>query len=249
MLMLLMLNIINEYRRLNKEIFRDQLPENIILKWNNSKTCLGKTKIQMTGEGDYSFTIYISRFFICTDKEYIETLIHEMIHVLMAAKGEFKMDKRVHGPQFCCYMNSINRQFPQYNIKVKEDKKLEIDQSKVALQHGFFLVLDDNRKYFNLYNKRIDEKMIKTIISHLTSAFRKSNGELYTFHGRYPEIATAPVRKTLKTVSCKLQFLQDNMEMEILHNKIRNDSHNCYQIGRHQSIFKRISNKAHNIFI
>jgi hypothetical protein len=141
------LNLRIEYDKLNHLIFHNQLPKDISLKWNYSKTCLGKTRIQHKGNGVYDFQISISRFYVCSDKEYVETLIHEMIHVFMVINGEFRKDKRVHGPLFKKYMNDINHQFPQYTIKVKENNKVEIDASRIALQNGFFLITGNNKKY------------------------------------------------------------------------------------------------------
>lgn len=220
-----------EYTRLNQLIFGGKLPENITLKWNHSKTCLGKTKIEgLSFKGKLNFHIYISKFFICSEKEYIETLIHEMIHVLMAVKGEFKNDKRVHGPLFRQYMNQINNQFPQYTIKIKEDKKLEIDHSRIKIQNGFFLVTEHDKKYFNLYKDELNHKIVKKVLRVLKSGFRIKKGELYTFKGKYSELATAPIRKNMNTLTGKLQYLHNKEEMENLLRKIKNDSLNVYSL-------------------
>lgn len=233
------LNLKNEYEMLNNLIFNNQLPEDMPVKWNHSKTCLGKTRIKYSSNIGFSFKITISNFFLCSDKEYIETLIHEMIHVHMAVNGDFRKDNRVHGPLFKKYMHDINIQFPQYNIKIKENKKLHVDESRILIQNGFFLITEDNKKYFNLYKHELDQKIIKRVIMSLSSIFRIKNGNVYIFRGKYPELASAPVRKNLKTLSGKLQYLHNKEDMEELYIKIIKEFPQKYSIGGKISFFNK----------
>jgi len=235
------LDLTAEYDKLNKLIFQNRLPDGITIKWNHSKKCLGKTKITQSHNKAISFHISISKFFLCTDMEYIETLIHEMIHVQMAIEGNFRKGIRPHGSLFRKYMDQINNQFPQYSIKIREDEKVEIDKSRIALQKGFLLVTDNNKKYFNLYRNEINDRELKLIINHLSSAGHNTTGNLYVFQGKYQELATAPVRNNLKTLVERLQYFHNEEEMENLLELIRKGQHDLYRIEKKKSLFERIS--------
>jgi len=224
------LDLNEQYRKINKEIFSNKLPENIPVKWNHSKTAMGKTRIRIPRNGLPEMSIAISRFFICSSKEYTETLIHEMIHVFMVENGEYHKDNRIHGSLFRKYMDQINKDFPQYTISVKENKQIPVDPSKIKKRHGY-LILFNGKQYFNLYNNNIDEKMRKRIIRSLKRGFNIGNGKIYFFYGKYEEIASAPVRRTFKTLTGKIQYLRDSESMESLIEKIKKDSPHYYCIS------------------
>lgn len=216
------LNLEHKYKILNDEIFNNSLPENLPVKWNHSKTSLGKTRIKITSLGSHEMSISISKFFICSEKEYMETLIHEMIHVFMVVSGEFRKDNRVHGPLFRRHMDQINRDFPHYRISIKEKKQLAIEMSRLKSRDGFLLIFQD-KHYFNLYFKSIDENLKKKIIRSLKRGFNIRDGSIYFFTGIYAELATAPVRRSLKTLTGKIQYLRNNESMESLFDKIKKD--------------------------
>ncbi|MBB6478959.1 SprT-like domain-containing protein [Spirochaeta isovalerica] len=213
------MDLSKEYSILNRKIFDNSLPETIPVKWNNSRTNLGKTRISLNRDGTYDFAITISRFFLCSDKQYTETLIHEMIHVYMAVSGEFRKDGKIHGPLFKKHMNRINRDFPQFQITIKEEGRVNVDISKIPHQNGFLLCTGD-RIFFNLLNKDIDESIRKQVIRQIPLAYRIKQGDLYFFQGRYSQLATVPVRRNVKTFIGKLQYLRDRDSMESLRDSI-----------------------------
>jgi len=206
------LNLEEQYSQLNREIFNNALPPDVSVRWNHSRTNMGKTRITRHSDHSYLFHITISRFFICQDREYIETLIHEMIHVYMVLSGEFRKDGRIHGPLFQKHMNRINREYPQYNISVKEEGPVEIDHKRIKGQNGFLLCGAD-QTYFNLYYREIDRKVQRFITRHLPATLNLSNGDIYFFKGKYSQLATAPVRRTTRTLVSKLQYLKDSESM------------------------------------
>ncbi|MBN2658855.1 MAG: SprT-like domain-containing protein [Spirochaetales bacterium] len=218
------LNLSEQYDKLNKMIFNGLLPGGIQIKWNHSRTNLGKTRISMKSDGTSDFRITISRFFLCTEKQYIETLIHEMIHVLMVVSGEFRKDGRVHGPLFRHHMDRINREFPQYRITIKEDGPVDVDYGKIRLQRGFLLCSGD-KIYFNLLNRDIQDKDRRQVVRRIPGAYKISEGDLYFFEGRFAELATAPVRRNINTFIGKLQYLKDREAMERLRDNIIENPH------------------------
>lgn len=228
-------NLKEQYAYLNKLIFENSLPELIPIRWNHSKTSMGKTHISMSSSGEMTFKISISRFFLCTEHQYIETLIHEMIHVLMASKGEFKVDSRVHGPRFKEHMSRINRDFPQYRITVKEERQIPVDEKRIALQNGY-LASFDNKIYFNLYSKDLDRKMQHTIVNRLPALYGISKGDIYFFQGRYSQLSTAPVRRNVKTLIGKIQFLRDNNEMMKIMSHVEENHSAHYSISKKEFI-------------
>ena len=217
------LNLLNEYKKINQLIFQNKLPDTIPVSWNHSRTALGKTRIKFVPGKDPLFAIHISNFFLCSDLEYIETLIHEMIHVLIAINGEYKKDKLIHGPIFKKYMNRINHDFPQYSISIKENRPLKIDQSKIRMQNGFYIIVGD-KHYFNLYTKNIYPVDRDKIIRALCRNFRITQGEIHFFRGQYKLLATASVRRKVKTLTGKLQYLHNKSDMESLFQLIKKDS-------------------------
>lgn len=224
------LDLDEHYKLLNEEIFSNQLPEKLPIKWNHSKTSMGKTRIKMTHLGAHEMSISISKFFICSEKEYVETLIHEMIHVFMVILGEFRKDNRVHGPLFRKHMDHINKNFPHYRISIKEKKRLPIDISKMKIRDGFFLI-SQGKQYFNIYYESIDEKMKNKIIRALKRSFNITDGTIYFFTGRYEELATAPVRRSMRTLTGKIQYLRDVKSMESLFDKIQKNSPDAHPIN------------------
>ena len=193
----------------------------------------------MTPFNVYDFKITISKFFLCTEREYIETLIHEMIHVLMAVKGEFRKDKRVHGPLFRKYMEEINKNFPEYSITVKEQRQLPVNKTRMAMQNGFLLIFD-NKVYFNLYKDRIDKNRHGGILRKLVFHYGIQRGEIYFFQGKYTTLATAPVRQNLKTLTGKIQFLHNEKEMIKLRNNIRENHLYYYSIKSNYSFIDKL---------
>lgn len=216
------LNLTKQYSEINSEIFSNKLPSDIPVKWNHSKTALGKTQIRSPRFGKPEISISISKFFICSKKEYTETLIHEMIHVLMVINGEYHKDTRIHGALFQANMNRINRDFPHYKISIREKKQLPVDISKIKNMNGFFLITEE-KQYFNLYCKEIDKSMQKQIIKALKRGFKIRTGAIYFFSGKYEELASAPVRRSAKTLTGKIQYLHNNKTMESLFDKIKKD--------------------------
>jgi len=225
------LNLDEQYSRLNREIFSNALPSDVSVKWNHSRTNMGKTKITRHRDRSYEFHITISRFFICQEKEYIETLIHEMIHVYMAQSGEFRKDGRVHGPLFKKHMNRINREFPQYTISIKEEGPVEIDQKRIKKQNGF-LLCDADKTYYNLYYREIDSRIQRSVMKYLPAAFNINSGDVYFFQGEYSQLATAPVRRTTKTLIGKLQYLKDSEAMTQLKSSVLEDHIEHFPITR-----------------
>ena len=228
---MIQLDLQKQYNLLNKSIFNNTLPSSIPVKWNHSRTSMGKTRIKGNLDGSPEISITISRFFLCTQNEYIEPLIHEMIHVYMAVHGEFKKDGRVHGPLFRSHMNRINREFPQYRISIKENGPLKIDRSRIKTQNGFLLCMDKNI-HFNLFCREIDNTLQNHIIKHIPGLHKIRSGDIIFFTGQYEEFATAPIRQNKKTLTHKLQYFKDKKRMRNIKKIILENEHIHYPIKR-----------------
>lgn len=104
----------NEY---NKEFFDGVLPYiNIKIGW--SKRCFGiyHTETSRSTGKILNQHIMISKYYNQTDKQYDETLIHEMIHYYIKYTGIH--DNNSHGREFIKIMNRINNS-SNFNITIK----------------------------------------------------------------------------------------------------------------------------------
>lgn len=102
-------DIINLYEKYNKLIFNNQLPRPTLL-LSDRKRGVGLTKCKTMVNPDgkkrnYDFSISISTYWDLPEEEYIDTLVHEMIHYYIAYHNI--EDNAMHGKVFMKMMNEI----------------------------------------------------------------------------------------------------------------------------------------------
>ena len=106
------------FRQFNADYFGDELPEPR-LALSKARTRLGTMTCKCTRrmlKRVYSdFTIRISIYYDCTEREFQETLLHEMIHYYIVYKRI--PDTSSHGSAFRGMMNRLNSQYG-WNISV-----------------------------------------------------------------------------------------------------------------------------------
>ena len=95
------------FHKYNKKYFNGELEEPSF-EITKTKNRLGCCKWRTNYFGEKEFTIEISRYFQRPEKDYINTLIHEMIHLYIRQKGIYDGDKH-HGPEFYRWADKINQ--------------------------------------------------------------------------------------------------------------------------------------------
>ena len=106
------------FAQFNREYFNGQLPEPRLL-LSKSRTRLGSMSYQRkrswgrTRNSDY--TIRISTYYDCGEREWQNVMLHEMIHLYIASKH--LRDTSSHGKLFRQYMDYLNSNYG-WNIRV-----------------------------------------------------------------------------------------------------------------------------------
>lgn len=131
------------FHKYNKKYFNSELIEpnfSII----NTKTILGRFKVRNTFYGSKSYTIEISKYYLRNEKQYNNTIIHEMIHQYIKQKGI--KDTSSHGYYFKNIAERINRD--GWNISrcnSMEDTDISAENKK---EYHVFKYIDRRGKYF-----------------------------------------------------------------------------------------------------
>lgn len=247
-----MIDLKLEYQRFNKLIFNNKLPKDMPVKWTKSKRALGRAHLyySLKSKKLVKCTITISNYLICTDHEYRETLIHEMIHVFLGKKSKFKKGDNHHGPSFIKEMGRINRNFPEYQISPRDTKIRNIEDSNIPVMHGFLVHTLQGKVYFNLYKKAIDRLLFSHILAHISETPAMKGATVYTFSGRYIELALGKVRKKAITLKQNLQsFRDEQLSLSILNNVKENCILSCDIYQTEQCDFVSISRMNNGVCI
>lgn len=146
--------LIENYNKYRTLIFEDKLPtiqggpqQWVIfdLKINNSKKNLGCFVRQRNGFfGDMRFTIKVSKYYDRSEKDFIDTLVHEMIHCYIAYNDI--IDNANHGNEFKRMMRLINLRY-SLNINVKT-KVIEKPSNPKHEEHLILTLETSNDQHF-----------------------------------------------------------------------------------------------------
>lgn len=129
----------------NLQYFDGQLPTPRLLV-SNTRTRLGtmtyKCKRQLGRSVLYDFTIRLTNYYALSEEEYADVLIHEMIHLYIAANGI--KDNSIHGRHFRKKMAEINADGHNITVmkNVSETARNNTRQTEAAaLRHTNYVVL------------------------------------------------------------------------------------------------------------
>ncbi len=150
--MTLTVDILNTwFRQFNADYFGGELPVPT-LELSKARTRLGmmscKWKMRMLKRVYTDFKIRVSIYYDCTEREYQETLLHEMIHYYIAYKGI--RDTSSHGPAFCEIMHRLNSEYG-WNISITSSMREHSVSKTIAAKVGTYIVLaikHKNGKYY-----------------------------------------------------------------------------------------------------
>jgi hypothetical protein len=155
----------NQFKKYNAMFFNNELPW-ILIKIGRSKSNFGiyHSETSLVTGKVLKQHIMISKYYNQTDKQYDETLIHEMIHYYIKFKGI--KDNNSHGYEFIKLMNKINS-ISDFNITIKGSSfglTSDIENNKVYRIMKF--VYNGNiyfAKVSNKFNIRSYSNIIKDV--------------------------------------------------------------------------------------
>lgn len=152
-------NLRDEYRKLNTQLFNDELPT-VPMKWSNRKGNLGHVRAQInrvTREAKIAY-LAISSFHAMPYKIFRNTLAHEMIHVKLLSNGQDDPHSH-HGHAFHSEGRRINDMGLGYNITTRSEDQLEVSDLAMKKASGksfICMILEiDGRKMLNVTTQRV----------------------------------------------------------------------------------------------
>ena len=164
------------FRQFNTDYFAGELPiPRIAL--TKARTRLGTMACRRTRRllrWEYTdFTIRISTYYECSEREYQETLLHEMIHYYITYKQI--PDKSSHGHVFREMMTRLNREYG-WHIAVSASMRGRQLADASSRAHSSYLVLalvlDDGKRMLSVVNPRLARAIdaqaegVKRIVDH-----------------------------------------------------------------------------------
>jgi hypothetical protein len=187
-----------EFDRLNKEVFRGVLVRNFPLIWNKSKKVMGMVRYvtdRLTNKPKGITKFEISNFYEMTEDQFLDTMVHEMIHVYIVQYA--KVNEKGHGRLFHKLMDQANK--IGYHIAVTEEiSNVVVDKDKkvkplyipvifVKDAHGrniktlFALVRNlDTDTDLKVFNTRLKYNFNMSYYS--LNIYKVTNPELYKHH-------------------------------------------------------------------
>lgn len=153
------------FRQFNADYFGDELPVPRIA-LSKARTRLGTMscrRVRKLLRWTYTdFTIRISTYYECSEREFQETLLHEMIHLYIAYHNI--TDTSSHGKEFRQIMQRLNSEHG-WHITVSTSMhkhKLTPVQRKITVANYFLVLaieLDDGGRMFTVVNKKAIRKV------------------------------------------------------------------------------------------
>ena len=173
-------NIKKYYTIWNKKAFDNKLPQSLPTKISNRDRAVGHVKSRF----GHVYEFAISGKFKHTEKQFTETLLHEMIHVWQV---EVKGTRGGHGQDFVNMMHKLNSKFG-FDITVKDSGTVSQAKAKVQ-EEGVWILLIDYTKMgkrvqgFNFYTDDIYAMRHYNLFKEDIEK-NATKGELTIIHGK-----------------------------------------------------------------
>jgi len=175
------------YRKLNKELFQNQLPK-IPIKWTNAPRVPGEVRVAykktnvplrklepQMGEVTKWKYLGISRKFNLDDESLNGIMAHEMIHVDLIANGIMQTTGRdgMHGPEFTDRLKVIRA---RANFPIPErETDLEPSAKNVARPTGYVWLKQAGKNFIVKASPKQIEKQLNHLIGHFAMYFMGIN--------------------------------------------------------------------------
>ncbi len=183
----------DNFRQFNKQYFGDKLPEPRFF-IGRSKSQLGSLAYKRglvlgrqlfnRGNSANAFTLSMSNFYDQTEYQFRNVLLHEMIHLSIAASGV--KDSSPHGVVFRGMMARLNREGWDIHVMTKmEGTKKAYTGSKTIIRQYLVLAIEtrDGKRFLSSVNPRF----AREINTRLHEAKEIVNSRWYTTDNRWFE--------------------------------------------------------------
>lgn len=173
--------LVEHYNKYNEEIFHGQLPSlqrsenqtcDFDLAINNTRNTLGLFCMEKKPSQDLKLTIKVSNYFDRSESDYIDTLVHEMIHCYLDYNGI--RDTSAHGVEFRRFMNIINQNYGLH-IDVTSHKVWKPSNPKNCVYYMLAFETIDGRYFV----ARLSTTNLNAIVSRYAQSPSIANMELY----------------------------------------------------------------------
>lgn len=180
-----------QFDSFNALYFHGKLPQPQFV-INNARTVLGQFIRRRSMKGLLSrtketYTIKISAYYDLTEREYQNTLLHEMIHYYIIYTG--CKETSPHGPEFRSMMDSLNAR--GWNINVTSDVKgRSIADATKAAKPRLVLALrtDSGQRYLSVVNPRYAYHVNSLVSSSHDIVFHKWFETTDTYFNNFPAV-------------------------------------------------------------
>lgn len=209
----------DNFRQFNKQYFGDKLPEPRFF-IGRSKSQLGSLAYKRglilgrqlfnRGNAANAFTLSMSNFYDQTEYQFRNVLLHEMIHLSIAASGV--KDTSPHGVVFRGMMSRLNREGWDIRVMTKmEGTKKAYTGSKTIIRQFVVLAIEtkDGKRFLSSVNpkfaKEINTKIqgVKEVVAYhwytTDNRWFENMPRVRSLRGRHVDVATYDKLTTLMT--------------------------------------------------
>lgn len=161
------IDLYSEYQKLNKLLFNGNVPE-VPMKWSTRKTALGHVKFQRNRKlrEVKNIQLWMSTFFDVNYRQFLNTLAHEMIHVLLVSSPN--PPQSPHGYEFMKEANRINNMGLGFNITVRNGEDIamsDIAKKSVSGKKFIGIIFDiDNKNFLAVTSPQVYERDFDSLI-------------------------------------------------------------------------------------
>lgn len=184
--------LIEKFNEYNRQFFNNELPA-VPISYSRSRKKMGSTNYQRDEQGKpilSTLRITMSVYYDLSEEEYIDTLVHEMIHCYILVKGI--KDTGKHGEEFQRIMREINAKGVKVSLNYTPSAK-DVSGALVRARYVFVVEWKDERTAIAV--------SAKTRLFEIWRAFEEASevrsfrlyGSLDPWFGEYPAITKPKV--------------------------------------------------------
>lgn len=133
-----------KYREYNRQLFNGELPA-IPIRYSRSRRKIGATRYQLDDHHQpipATLCILMSVYYDLAEEEYIDTLVHEMIHCYIIVKGI--NDNGKHGAEFQRIMREINAKGVRVSLNYTPSAE-DVSSALIRARYVFVVEWKDGR--------------------------------------------------------------------------------------------------------
>lgn len=187
------INLQKEFNVLNRQLFDGEVPD-LPLKWSRRKGALGHVKVQVNRRTReiLSMELWMSTFFAVTIRQFLNTMAHEMIHVLLNTQ-DVANAFNPHGREFLREADRINAMGLGFNITKTNGEDLAVsDKTKLNAKPLIAIIFDIDGQFSvgvttsNIYQR--DFNRMVEIFQHIINSGKYNRVEINVIESQNPQL-------------------------------------------------------------